>query len=118
MRPSTTALRYAEAGFAVASDSSTVAQWNRDLEGAERILMEPRTLEVFRKPEIPRSAKLAVLRQLLPSVRPEVLNLLQLLVLRDRVALLPQIRAEFVRLDREARGVVEAEVTVAREYDA
>lgn len=118
MRPSTTALRYAEAAFAVAGEAGSVQQWNRDLELAARVLSAPQTLEVFRKPEIPRSDKLAILPQILPTIRPEVLNLLQLLTIRDRVALLPQVRAEFVRLDREARGVVEAEVTVAREYDS
>jgi F-type H+-transporting ATPase subunit delta len=77
----------------------------------------PATLQDFRDPETQRSDKLAVLEKLLPSVGPEVLNLLRLLVLRDRIPLVPQIRAEFVRLDREARGVVEADVTVARAYD-
>jgi F-type H+-transporting ATPase subunit delta len=117
MRPSTTALRYAEAGFAVASENGTVEQWVRDLETAEAVLTLPATLQVFRDPETQRSDKLAVLEKLLPSVGPEVLNLLRLLVLRDRIPLVPQIRAEFVRLDREARGVVEADVTVARAYD-
>lgn len=116
MRPSSTALRYGEAAFAVAHESRTVDQWNRDLESAERVLMTPETLEFFRKPDVPRSDKLAVLGRILPTIRPEVINLLQLLAIRDRISLLPQIRAEFIRRDREARGVVEAEVTVAREY--
>jgi F-type H+-transporting ATPase subunit delta len=117
MRPSTTALRYAEASFAVATEAGTVQAWLGDLEAAERVLTAPATLDVFREPEVPRSDKLGLLERLLPSIRPEALNLLRLLALRDRIALLPQIRTEFVRLDREARGVVEADVTVARQYD-
>jgi F-type H+-transporting ATPase subunit delta len=110
-------LRYAEAAFEVAREERAVERWLRDLETAQRALMRPETIRVFREPQIERSKKLEILQQLLPSVQPSVLNLLKLLTLRDRVALLPQVGAEFVRLDREARDVVEAEVTVAREYD-
>jgi F-type H+-transporting ATPase subunit delta len=117
MRPSTTALRYAEAAYDVAREERSVDAWRRDLDAAVRAVTSPEALKLFREPTIERSKKLGAIETVLANAQPGVLNLLRLLVLRERVALLPQIRDEFVRLDRETRGVVEAEVTVAREYD-
>ena len=49
------------------------------------------------------------------SLQPHVLNLLRELVSRQRFHLVPQILGEFARLEREARGVRDAHVTVARD---
>jgi F-type H+-transporting ATPase subunit delta len=50
-------------------------------------------------------------------MRPHVVNLVRILAARDRIHLLPSILQEFVALDREARGILEARVTVARPID-
>jgi F-type H+-transporting ATPase subunit delta len=116
MRPSSTALRYSEAAFAVAQEAGTVERWRRDLDTAAQVLGSREAREFFREPRVGREEKLAAIDQLLPSVGGDVRNLLRLLALRDRVSLVSAVRDEFIRLDREARGIVEADVTVAREY--
>jgi F-type H+-transporting ATPase subunit delta len=75
---------------------------------------EPSARLYFRDPNAPTEDKLKTVRQLVPRVRPHVLNLLLTLVSRHRLNLLPGIVQEFETLEREARGIREAEVTVAR----
>lgn len=114
MRPSTTARRYAEAAFDVARDDNDVEGWLADLRAAAEALGEPSAASYFKDPKASSEDKIATLRQLLPNVRPHVLNLLLTLVSRHRIGLLPGIVTEFETLEHAARGIVEAYVTVAR----
>lgn len=116
MRPSSAARRYAEAAFEVAAQTRAVAEWLRQL-GDVRDGLESSTAALFFKdPNVTRDQKLETLAVLFPDVGPEVMNLLKMLAVRDRLHLLPAICRDMEALDRQARGVLEAEVTVARPF--
>lgn len=114
MRPSTSARRYAEAAFDVARKDGDTAGWLDDLRIATEAVTEPSAGAFFKDPNASTTEKIQTIRQLVPSVRPRVVNLLMLLVTRHRLGLMPGIRQEFERLEHEAQGVTEANITVAR----
>ncbi|HZU13224.1 MAG TPA: F0F1 ATP synthase subunit delta [Chloroflexota bacterium] len=114
MRPSTTARRFAEAAFDVAREDGQVEHWSRQLAAASQALQSDAARTFFEDPNIPDDDKLKLLPSLFPSAESHLLNLLRLLTVRHRIHLLPQIQSEFQHLEREARGILEAGVTVAR----
>ena len=114
MRPSTTARRYAEAAFDVAQQDGDVDGWLADLQKAREVLRDPAAAPYFRDPNVPRDAKVDSVESLFGNLHPHVLNLLRVLVTRQRVHLVPGIVQEFEALEREARGIAQADVTVAR----
>jgi F-type H+-transporting ATPase subunit delta len=117
MRPSTTARRYADATFAVARRDNDVQGWLRDLQMAVDTVTQPDIANFFRDPKVSREEKIETVGRTFQSMRPHVVNLLRILAARDRVHLLPTILQELSTLDREARGILEARVTVARSID-
>lgn len=117
MRPSTTARRYAQAAFDVAQEHGEVDQWANDLRMVTEQLSDPTVSGFFKDPEVTEGQKIQTVEQAFSGVRPEVLNLLKILVTRHRTHLLPAILLEFERLQREASGIEEAYVTVARQID-
>lgn len=117
MIPSSAGRRYAEAAFQVAQSDRAVERWLNDLRiAADGVAGNSATL-FFKDPKVTREEKLATLQQLFPSVQPHVMNLLRMLAVRDRLHLMPAIYREFQSLERDARGIVTAEVTVARPFD-
>lgn len=110
------ARRYAEAAYDVALDDGDVEGWIAELKGvADRLQGDNEIRGYFRDPNAPLDEKLRALQMLFPNVRPHVLNLLRELVSRQRFHLVPHVLSELSRLEREARGIAEAEVTVARQ---
>ncbi len=117
MRHSSAARRYAHAAFDVARQNHDVDLWLRDLKSAAEALADVTVAHYFKDPNVPTEAKLTTLERVFPDVSTQVANLLRMLALRERLHLLPAIHEEFESLDREARGVVEAEATVARTFE-
>jgi F-type H+-transporting ATPase subunit delta len=118
MRPSTTARRYAEAAFDVARRDNDVQGWLRDLQMAAETVKQPDIANFFRDPKVGREEKVETVGRTFQAMRPRVVNLVRILAARDRVHLLPSILQEFIALDRAARGILEARVTVARPIDS
>lgn len=114
MRPSSTARRYAEAAFDVAQQDGDPEKWTEDLRQVESLLQRPLVRQYFDDPNVAREEKVETLPRIFGGVRPHVLNLLRVLTIKHRMHLVPAIASEFERLLREARGVREATVTVAR----
>jgi F-type H+-transporting ATPase subunit delta len=118
MRPSTTARRYAEAAFDVATADGQPDQWLTDLQTAVEAYNRDSVRNYFNDPKTAREDKLAMLPRIFPALTPRTLNLLRILALKHRMQLLPSIAAEFEHRVRESRGVLEATVTVARPLTA
>lgn len=116
MRPTSIARRYADAAFAVAKEDGDTAVWISDLNRvADRLNADREIREYFRDPNYSHEEKMSALEVVFGNLQPHVLNLLRELVSRQRFHLVPQILGEFARLEREARGVRDAHVTVARD---
>jgi F-type H+-transporting ATPase subunit delta len=111
------ALRFAEAAFAVARDSNQLDAWLEALDQASSVY-ENHAAELFlTSPVVAADKKIAVLREFLPAVAPEVQRFLAILARRDRLELVPQIAEVFHRLVNEHRGVAVAQVTTAVPID-
>ncbi|HEX8919549.1 MAG TPA: F0F1 ATP synthase subunit delta [Chloroflexota bacterium] len=117
MKPSSTARRYAEAAFEVARRDGQTDEWVRDLARATEALVQPDAAAFFRTPDVSREDKLAAIDRIFGGMQPQVKNLLRILVSRQRIYLMPAILREFVALKRQAEGIAEAYVTVARPVD-
>ena len=118
MRPSSTARRYAEAAFDVAQQDGDLEGWLADLRSAEQVAGDQMAARYFRDPNVPRETKVESVSRLFNDVRPHVMNLLRVLVARQRMHLLPNIVREFEAMELQARGIAEADVTVARPVTA
>lgn len=113
-RPTTTARRYAEAAFEIGLRDGTVDAWRTELEAAAAALADERLTRVLANPAIPLDARSAAVTEALGArVSRPVLNLVLLLLRRGRIELLPQVAAEFRRLDDDRLGITPATATSA-----
>lgn len=111
------ARHYAEAAFQLAKADQKLERWLEDLHTAATALQDERVSRLLASPAISEEDKFAAARRGLSGIEPMALNLILLLIRRRRIALLPQIVAEFSRLANEYRGIVIAEVTSAVRLD-
>ncbi len=113
-RPTVAARRYAEAVLEIARRDGTFEAWLADLRQAATVVTQPEISRVVNSPAVAHAARRAVLTGLLePRISKLALNLVILLAMRGRLAILPTVAADFkLLLDRE-RGVVVANVTSA-----
>jgi F-type H+-transporting ATPase subunit delta len=115
MRPTTIARRYARAAFDVAGEDGNVDQWIVDLKAVSDLLDSDAAVRgYFLDPNVAADEKVEAVDVLFPQLHRHVANLVRELVSRQRVYLVPQVLGEFARLEREARGIADADVTVAR----
>ncbi len=113
-RRATAARRYAEAAFEVALRDDTVAAWRRELDAAAAICAEPNVTRALGNPAVPIEERWTAAQKIFGRVVGQpVLNLIGLMVRRGRIEELPQIAAEFRRLDNQRQGIVPAHVTSA-----
>lgn len=115
LRRTTSARRYAEAAFELATTGDAHEKWARDLDLAAQLLGDERVSRVLDNPSIPLTDREDLLVKLLDKrVARPVANLVRLLARRGRAELLPEISREFHRVLNEQRGIVEAVVTSAK----
>ena len=96
-RPVAAARRYAEAAFEVALEHDQLDRWKEDLAVAAEILGRPDVAPVVDSPAIPLGQRQAVVAALLGSrIQPGALRLVDLLVARGRVGVLPRVAEEYV----------------------
>ncbi|MFZ5853192.1 MAG: F0F1 ATP synthase subunit delta [Chloroflexota bacterium] len=113
-RLTTTARRYAEAAFELGLRDGTLDAWRTELELAAAVLADERLTRVLANPAIPLDARSAVVREALGTrVSRPVLNLVLVLLRRGWIELLPQVAAEFRRLDDDRLGITPATATSA-----
>jgi F-type H+-transporting ATPase subunit delta len=111
---SISARRYAEAIFALASDSGAFEQWAGDLATIAEFVSERDVAQVLGSGRVPAGEKLRLLEAgLAGRVSPLAMNLVKLLNQRGRLHLAPEIRARFQEMVDEKRGVAHAVVTTA-----
>ena len=113
-RPITAARRYAEAAFEIATRDEQLDRWRDDLGLAADVVGEPDISRIVESPAVPVEARQElVAKALRKRVLPSVERLIDLLVARGRVELLPRVASEYARLLSRHRGIVSAVVTSA-----
>src|SRR6185503_2668890 len=111
---STAARRYAEAALQLATRDDALDAYAEGLDHAARTLADATINGVLRNPAQPLRQRLEIVDAMLASSVPEpVLKLVGLLVERGKVDRLGAVAAEYRRLLRSERGVVEALATSA-----
>jgi F-type H+-transporting ATPase subunit delta len=112
-RASTSARRYAEAAFAVASEHGAVDAWHDELSRAAAVASSPQLARILENPGIPFERRREALERSLGQTSDGVRNLCLLLLQRGKLEALPAIAADFHRLVNRRNGVTEGIVTSA-----
>src|SRR5581483_5848022 len=103
----------------VALAHQALDRWLADLQTAARGLSAPRVMAFLLNPKVARATKRKALEDALSGrIDRLVLNLLLLLVEKDRIAALPLIAEQFEQLVLQHRGIARARVTTAVPLDA
>jgi F-type H+-transporting ATPase subunit delta len=114
----TIARPYAEAVFGLAEKSGSSAKWLAWLATMAQVAGNPEMRECIANPNV--GAKplydlfIALCREDFPA---EARNFVRVLIANDRLALLPEIHAQFAQLKNERDGVLEAEIRSAFPLD-
>ena len=114
--PSTVARPYAEAAFRLADGAGALGKWAEMLAALAQVSQDARIRAAIADPNLS-DAKLAGLfiSILAGRLEGQAENFVRVLAENDRLALLPEIRAQFDALKNAREGVVEAEVLSAFE---
>jgi F-type H+-transporting ATPase subunit delta len=114
MRPTALARRYAHAAFEVAREDGNPQEWLQELRSVAQALADEELRAALKNPAIPQAQKMEVIERLFPQLKPEVLNLLRLLLLRRRIDMLPAVVTAFEEELNAYLGRTEVEVVSAR----
>ncbi|MBI1783960.1 ATP synthase F1 subunit delta [Candidatus Sumerlaeota bacterium] len=108
---------YAQALFNVAKGRGTVAElMSQAAELAGVLAEQPKIAYFLESPQVPTEKKHALIDKALKgSLNPVLVNMLRMLVDRDRAGLLSGILTEFEEIAERAEGIYPASVTSARE---
>jgi F-type H+-transporting ATPase subunit delta len=115
----TIARPYARAAFAHAEGAKDLAGWSKLLGAAAAGTADPRVSRLIGNPHVTGTELVDLLGGLSGKAASEGgRNFLMALAENRRLALLPQIAAQFEKLRAEVEGVVDVEVIAAREIAA
>ena len=112
-RRETAARRYAEAALQMGRADGTLDDWERDLGVVGELLANDEVRRVLQHPVIPYADKERMLQRAAAGIRPEVLNLVLLMIRRGRPRAIEPMISHFTALLRSERGIVLAEVRTA-----
>ena len=112
-RRETAARRYAEAALQMGRADGTLDDWERDLGVVGELLANDEVRRVLQHPVIPYVDKERMLQRAAAGIRPEVLNLVLLMIRRGRPRAIEPMISHFTALLRSERGIMLAEVRTA-----
>jgi F-type H+-transporting ATPase subunit delta len=116
--PVTIARPYAEAVFELAAQAGALAQWSQALETMARVAQQPDMLRLIADPKVSDEQRARIFLELCgEGVTPEARNFVNLLLINNRLALLPEIRELFEQHKNDREGVVEAQISSAFPLD-
>ncbi len=113
----TYAKRYAQAVFQIALARQELDGWQSDLEKIVRVGDNAVLKALLENPKLRFSGKARLLAEMLSDINPLALNLVYLLVMRDRFNLVGEIAEGYQRFFDSHRGIESAEVITAVPLD-
>ncbi|SHH59734.1 MULTISPECIES: F0F1 ATP synthase subunit delta [Virgibacillus] len=115
MSNETIAKRYADALFQLGQEKSLLEALTQELKVVKKAFQDNKDLYTFlMHPRISNAKKQQFLRDVFQQAHKEVVNILNLLVQRHRIELLPAIIDHFIRLVNDAKGIAAATVYSVR----
>jgi len=115
--PSAILGRYARSLAEVVFEENIEQKVTEDLTNYNEIFHAvPDLLEVFHSPAVPRESKEKLLDELMAKypVSPVSANFLRILLQHNRIRFFEQIRDQYLKSVNDAKGIVSAQVTVAK----
>jgi F-type H+-transporting ATPase subunit delta len=114
----TIARPYAGAVFGLADKAGALARWSEALGAMARVASHPDMAAWIAHPKLSPRQLYDLFLSLCPQDLPtELLSFVRLLIANDRLALLGEIREQFLKLKDRREGVVEAEIRTAFRLD-
>jgi F-type H+-transporting ATPase subunit delta len=112
---SSAANRYAQAIFKLGKDNGTLDAWQGDLALLSSVIADGRIASYLTNPCVAAGSKISTLELAIESwnVQPEARKLARMLIERDRVDLLPEIRQLFDDQMRNEHGIAVVQLTTA-----
>ncbi|MDQ8934147.1 F0F1 ATP synthase subunit delta [Acinetobacter rudis] len=115
----TLARPYAKAAFAFASEQGATDNWSNALQVLSAAVQDEAFSAYLNRPELTPTEQVSVFAKLLgDDLSPAVSNFLVLLADNDRLALLPEISAEFEQLKLQNNNTTDVEIESAMELSA
>ena len=114
--PSTVARPYAEAAFRLADEAGALAKWSEMLSALAMVGVDERVRAAAADPNLGHEQVAGLFIAILAGrLSAEAENFVRVLAQNGRMALLPEIDAQFKALRNEREGILEAEVHSAFE---
>jgi F-type H+-transporting ATPase subunit delta len=107
------AKRYAQAVFSLAKERGTLDAWQADLARLDQVMADPVVASYLTSPSVAAAEKQRALGTLLADAQVETKNLVQLLIQRQRLDIIPDVVQIFGDMLLNERGIAIAEVTTA-----
>ncbi len=117
MANKTYARRYAQAVFEMALQAKELDRWQSDLARVVAMVGDAEIAALLSSPRLPFEDKAGILSELLAGINPLALNLVLLLVTRDRLSIIGDIADDYQHRLDSYRGIETAEVTTAVPLD-
>lgn len=114
---SSAARRYSQAIAELAEEQNTFEAWQRDLDTLNAIVSDAEVLAWLENPGVADAQKLKAVEAVMGDARPEARNLVQMLIDRRRLRLVPDIASLFHEAVMAHKGVVLVDVTTADALD-
>jgi F-type H+-transporting ATPase subunit delta len=116
--PSPTSVkRYAQAVFEIACETDNLTDWQSDLKAIAQLKQDSEFMDLSENPKLPFELKMKLAQAKLNKISPMALNLVYLLLSRNKFKFVDRLAEEYERLLRDYRGVKSAEVTTAVALD-
>jgi len=112
------ARRHAQAVFEIAVEKNELDKWRSDMDLMAGVFGDAELIPVLESPKIRFEDKADAVVKNLSGVSAMALNLAKLLILKQRVKIMPQIAREYSILMDRHQGIEHAEVTTAVEMDS
>ena len=105
--------RHAQAVFQIALERNELERWQSDLRIIGERLQAPQLVGLLENPKVPFGEKRRIVQTVCAEISPLAMNLVLLLVARNRLGILDELIAEYGHLVDAHQGREHAEVTTA-----
>lgn len=109
--------RYAQAVFQIAKDTSKLEEWQSDLRKIAALMQCPEFSTILENPKVPFELKAKFTQETLDEINPLALNLVYLLITKNKLSSANQIFEEYEHLLDDYHNIKRAKVTTAVPLD-